>query len=175
MSNNWKPLWARIKTFLIGPRLHFHPSTFQEDSKLFPPLQDVQETIFYSGSPATVKRGGEGKVRPLHRPRSAIPRTSWNGSTKKLQTKEDHYPAAFFAPGIMVQFFSLNYEYQGFKIRFSDLQNSLFRRSKFAFKIRVPDLQNSRFKASKFALQGLTHEPKKSIEIRGRELNYCLK
>ena len=50
--------------------------------------------------------------------------------------------------------------------------------SKFAlqtFKNRLSDLQNSRFKASKFALQGLTHEPKKSIEIRGRELKYCLK
>ena len=50
--------------------------------------------------------------------------------------------------------------------------------SKFAFqtfKIRFSDLQNSRFKVSKFALQGFTHEPKKSIEIRGRELKYCLK
>ena len=31
------------------------------------------------------------------------------------------------------------------------------------------------FQASKFALQGLIHEPKKSIEIQGRELKYCLK
>ena len=68
--------------------------------------------------------------------------------------------------------------FQTFKIRFSDIQNSFFSPSKFAFqtfKIRVPDLQNSNFKALKFALQGLTHEPKKSIEIRGRELKYCLK
>ena len=97
------------------------------------------------------------RVRPLHRPRSAIPGTSWNGSTDKLWTKEDHHLAAFFAPGIMVPFFSPNYEYQTFKICVSDLQNSLFRPSKFAFQtfeIRFSDLRNSLFRPSKFALQG---------------------
>ena len=108
-------------------------------------------------------------------------------------TKEDHHFAAFSAPRIMVPFVSPDYEYQASKISVSELQNSLFRPSKFAFqvsKIRFSDLQNSffrsskfalqglknsRFKASKFALQGLTDEPKKSIESQGRELKYCLK
>ena len=32
-----------------------------------------------------------------------------NGAPDKLQTKEDHHPAAFYKPGIMVPFFSSNY------------------------------------------------------------------
>ena len=35
--------------------------------------------------------------------------TSRNGSIRKLQTKGDHQPAAFFAPGIVVPFFHSNY------------------------------------------------------------------
>ena len=42
-------------------------------------------------------------------------RTSPNGATDKLQTKEDHHLAAFLEHGIMVPFFSSIYKKHVFK------------------------------------------------------------
>ena len=155
--------------FCIVPRLELTETCVFRRPCLRQPCEAVWKLFFYSLQPAAVKRGGGGGVRPLHRPRSAIlgraityesqghhemgPQTSYK---QKKTTILKH----FSRPESWYHSFS---QILTFKIRFSDLQNSLFRPSKFGF---IP---------SKFALQGLTHEPKKSIEIRGRELKYCLK